>query len=136
MEGAIAGTAEQSASVRFRRSNWHRRDRALILQLEAGQRDYEAFQGYTARLSGLAWREAFAVGVLMNTRGLMELVFLNVGLDLGIISPELFTIMVTMALATTVMTTPLLALAWPPPIESSGRHAVAAVPSPVEAAAL
>ena len=54
---AIAGTAEQSASVRFRRSNWHRRDRALIFQLEAGQRDYEAFQGYTARLSGLVVRE-------------------------------------------------------------------------------
>lgn len=55
---AIAGTAEQSASIRFRRSNWQRRDRALILQLEAGQRDYEAFQGYTARLSGLVIRES------------------------------------------------------------------------------
>jgi translocation and assembly module TamA len=55
---AIAGTAEQSASIRFRRSNWRRRDRALILQLEAGQRDYEAFQGYTARLSGLVVRES------------------------------------------------------------------------------
>ncbi len=55
---AIAGTLEQSANVRFRRSNWRRRDRALILQLEAGQRDYEAFQGYTARLQGLVVRES------------------------------------------------------------------------------
>ena len=67
-----------------------------------------------ARMSGLGWRESAAVGVLMNTRGLIELVFLNVGLDLGIISPALFAIMVTMALITTVMTTPLLAVVWPP----------------------
>ena len=55
---AIAGTAEQNLSVRFRRNNWHQRDRALLLQLEAGQRDYEAFQGYTARLHGLITRES------------------------------------------------------------------------------
>jgi translocation and assembly module TamA len=55
---AIAGTAEQNLSVRFRRNNWHRRDRAILLQLEAGQRDYEAFQGYTARLHGLVTRES------------------------------------------------------------------------------
>jgi Kef-type K+ transport system membrane component KefB len=59
-------------------------------------------------VSGLAIREASALGVLMNTRGLMELVVLNVGLDLGIISPAFFTMMVVMALVTTVMTTPLL----------------------------
>jgi translocation and assembly module TamA len=55
---AIAGTAEQSAIIRFRRNNWGKRDRALLLQLEAGQRDYEAFQGYTARLYGLVTRES------------------------------------------------------------------------------
>lgn len=55
---AIAGTAEQNISVRFRRSNWHQRDRAILLQLEAGQRDYEAFQGYTTRLYGLITRES------------------------------------------------------------------------------
>ncbi|MDQ4088138.1 MAG: BamA/TamA family outer membrane protein [Pseudomonadota bacterium] len=55
---AIAGTAEQNLSVRFRRNNWRQRDRALLLQLEAGQRDYEAFQGYTARLHGLVTRES------------------------------------------------------------------------------
>ncbi len=55
---AIAGTAEQNLSLRFRRNNWHQRDRALLLQIEAGQRDYEAFQGYTARLHGLVTRES------------------------------------------------------------------------------
>jgi Kef-type K+ transport system membrane component KefB len=58
----------------------------------------------------MSWRDAFSVGVLMNTRGLIELVVLNVGLDLGVISPTLFSIMVIMALVTTFMTTPVLAL--------------------------
>ena len=49
------------------------------------------------------------VGALMNTRGLMELVILNVGLDIGVISPALFAMMVLMALVTTVMTSPLVA---------------------------
>jgi Kef-type K+ transport system membrane component KefB len=61
-----------------------------------------------AGLSGMPWHEAWAVGILMNTRGLVELIILNVGLDLGVISPVLFTMLVLMALATTVMTTPLL----------------------------
>lgn len=62
------------------------------------------------RAAGINWREAFSVGVLMNTRGLVELVILNVGLDLGLISPTLFSMMVIMALVTTFMTTPLLDL--------------------------
>jgi Kef-type K+ transport system membrane component KefB len=61
-----------------------------------------------ARLSGLGWRTSSALGVLMNTRGLMELIVLNIGLDLGVISPTLFAMMVLMALATTLATTPLL----------------------------
>jgi Kef-type K+ transport system membrane component KefB len=61
-----------------------------------------------ARATGSAWRDAFALGALMNTRGLMELIVLNVGLDLGILSPRLFTLMVLVALATTAMTGPLL----------------------------
>ena len=61
-----------------------------------------------ARLTGLSWREASVIGVLMNTRGLMELIVLNIGLDLGVISIRLFTMMVVMALVTTFMTTPLL----------------------------
>ena len=58
--------------------------------------------------SGMPWRESLAIGVLVNTKGLVELVILNVGLDLHILSPTLFSMMVTMALATTVMTSPLL----------------------------
>jgi Kef-type K+ transport system membrane component KefB len=61
-----------------------------------------------ARLTGLSWREASALGILMNTRGLMELIVLNVGLDLGILSPALFAMLVLMAIVTTVMTTPIL----------------------------
>jgi len=64
-----------------------------------------------ARLSRFEWREAFALGALMNTRGLMELVVLNIGLDLGILSAPLFAIMVLMALVTTFMTAPLVSLA-------------------------
>jgi Kef-type K+ transport system membrane component KefB len=69
-----------------------------------------------ARLTGLSWRDASALGVLVNTRGLMELIVLNVGLELGVISQTLFTMMVLMALATTIATTPLLRriLALPP----------------------
>src|SRR4029450_1317505 len=63
-----------------------------------------------ARLTGMKWRDAASLGILMNTRGLMELVVLNVGLDLGVISPRLFTMMVIMALITTLMTTPVLQL--------------------------
>ncbi len=63
-----------------------------------------------ARVTGASWSEAIAVGLLLNTRGLMELVVLNVGLELGVISPTLFAMMVLMALVTTAMTSPLLAL--------------------------
>lgn len=66
-----------------------------------------------ARISGMKWSEASAVGVLMNTRGLVELVVLNIGLDIGVISPALFAMMVIMALTTTFMTTPLLDLIHP-----------------------
>lgn len=62
-----------------------------------------------ARLTGHGWRESLAVGWLMNTRGLMELIVLTVGLDLGVISPTVFAMMVLMALATTLMTAPALA---------------------------
>jgi Kef-type K+ transport system membrane component KefB len=62
----------------------------------------------SARLTGMGWRDASALGILMNTRGLMELIVLNIGLDLKIISPTLFAMMVLMALATTIATTPML----------------------------
>src|SRR5262245_9391480 len=61
-----------------------------------------------ARVTGLEWRSEASLGVLMNTRGLMELIVLNIGLDLGVISPRLFTMMVLMALVTTIATTPIL----------------------------
>ena len=66
-----------------------------------------------ARACGIEWREATGLGILMNTRGLMELVILNIGLDIKIISPALFSMMVIMALITTFMTTPLLELVCP-----------------------
>ena len=62
------------------------------------------------KLTGLSWRDASALGVLMNTRGLVELIALNIGLDLGVISPTLFAMLVIMALATTFLTTPILHL--------------------------
>lgn len=61
-----------------------------------------------AAANGTPWREAAALGVLLNTRGLIELVVLNIGLDIGVISPALFAMLVVMALLTTFMTTPLL----------------------------
>ncbi|MGH8067228.1 MAG: cation:proton antiporter [Candidatus Entotheonellia bacterium] len=66
-----------------------------------------------ARLTGLSWSYSAALGVLMNTRGLMELIVLNIGLDLGIISPTLFAMMVIMAVVTTLATTPVLRLLIP-----------------------
>ncbi|HEX6384267.1 MAG TPA: cation:proton antiporter, partial [Anaerolineae bacterium] len=68
------------------------------------------FGGVTlvARATGMPWREASTVGILMNTRGLMELVVLNIGLDIGVLSPTLFAMMVLMALFTTFITAPLL----------------------------
>jgi Kef-type K+ transport system membrane component KefB len=65
-----------------------------------------AFTG--ARVMGFTSKNAFALGCLLNTRGLVELVVLNVGLDLGILTPELFSMMVVMALVTTLMTSPML----------------------------
>lgn len=66
------------------------------------------------RASGMPWRESVAVGILVNTKGLVELVILNVGLDLKILSSTLFSMMVIMALATTLMTAPLLHWVLPP----------------------
>jgi Kef-type K+ transport system membrane component KefB len=64
-----------------------------------------------ARLTGTAWVDAFALGALMNSRGLMELIALNVGYELGILTPRIFAMMVLMALVTTFSTGPLLSLA-------------------------
>jgi len=61
-----------------------------------------------ARFTGMTTRDSAALGVLMNTRGLMELIVLNVGLDLGVLSPALFAMFVVMALVTTLATSPIL----------------------------
>jgi Kef-type K+ transport system membrane component KefB len=61
-----------------------------------------------ARWTGMSWTDSFALGALMNTRGLIELVVLNLGYDLGILSPRIFVMLVVMALVTTAMTGPLL----------------------------
>lgn len=61
-----------------------------------------------AKFVGQSWRDSLTIGALMNTRGLMELVVLNIGLDLGVLTPEVFTMMVIMALVTTFMTGPAL----------------------------
>jgi Kef-type K+ transport system membrane component KefB len=63
-----------------------------------------------ARFTGMNWHESLQLGALMNTRGLMELIALNIGYDMGILSQRIFTMLVIMALVTTVMTGPLVTL--------------------------
>ncbi|EMM76710.1 cation:proton antiporter [Leptospira santarosai] len=63
-----------------------------------------------SRMSGKNWKDSLSIGILMNTRGLMELIVLNIGYDLGVLSEEIFSMMVLMALATTIMTGPGLKL--------------------------
>ncbi|MBK8494257.1 MAG: cation:proton antiporter [Chitinophagaceae bacterium] len=63
-----------------------------------------------ARMVGQSWKDSLSIGVLMNTRGLMQLIVLNIGYDLGILTPEIFAMMVLMALVTTFMTGPALDL--------------------------
>jgi Kef-type K+ transport system membrane component KefB len=65
---------------------------------------------FSAKFMGFSWRESLSLGALMNTRGLMELIVLNIGFELKIIGPELFAMFVIMALVTTAMTGPLLRL--------------------------
>lgn len=79
----------------------------IVLVAVAGK-----FLGSTlaARFVGQNWKDSLTIGALMNTRGLMELVVLNIGYDLGVLSPEIFTMMVIMALVTTFMTGPALSL--------------------------
>ena len=63
-----------------------------------------------SRMMKMSWRDSLKLGALMNTRGLMELIVLNIGYDLGILSLPIFTMLVLMAIITTVMTVPLLNL--------------------------
>ncbi|HVJ81247.1 MAG TPA: cation:proton antiporter, partial [Planctomycetia bacterium] len=91
---------------------------AIVLVATAGK-----FGGtlIAARATGQSWRHAAALGALMNTRGLMELIALNIGLDLGVISPTLFAMMVVMALVTTAATSPAVNLLVPITPERDGR---------------
>lgn len=65
---------------------------------------------FTARILGESWKDSLSIGILMNTRGLMELIVLNIGYEMGIFPPSIFVMLVIMALVTTFMTTPLLSL--------------------------
>ncbi|KAF9424691.1 K(+)/H(+) antiporter, partial [Podila epigama] len=67
-----------------------------------------------ARIQGMEWRESLAIGVLMNCKGLIELIVLNIGYDAGVINARVFVIMVAMCLITTCMTTPMVAWIYPP----------------------
>jgi Kef-type K+ transport system membrane component KefB len=78
---------------------------AIIAVATAGKLGGSAL---AARLTGMKWRDSLQLGALMNTRGLMELIALNIGYDMGILSQRIFTMLVIMALVTTVMTGPLV----------------------------
>jgi Kef-type K+ transport system membrane component KefB len=77
-----------------------------------------------ARATGISNREALGIGTLMNARGLMELIIINIGLQRGIISPALFATLVIMAVVTTLMASPIFELL-------VGRHRIAVDPTPV-----
>jgi Kef-type K+ transport system membrane component KefB len=83
---------------------------ALLLILGAAVLGKVIGAGGGARIGGLGWRDSFAIGSLMNARGLMELIVLKIGLDAGVIGPEMFTMLLIMAIVTTLMTTPMLRL--------------------------
>jgi len=84
---------------------------ALVLAVAIAGKYFGTY--IAARVSGINKREASALGWLMNTRGLTELIVLNIGLELGVISPLIFTMLVIMALVTTFMTSPLLEWTYP-----------------------
>ena len=63
-----------------------------------------------ARWTGLGWRKSGALGALMNTRGLMELIVLNIGYDIRVLTPKIFTMLVIMAIVTTMMTSSAVAV--------------------------
>jgi Kef-type K+ transport system membrane component KefB len=83
---------------------------ALLLILAAAVIGKVAGGAVGARLAGQPWRMAFAIGSLMNARGLMELIVIKVGLDIGVIDNRVFTMLMVMAIVTTFMTGPLLTL--------------------------
>jgi Kef-type K+ transport system membrane component KefB len=99
---ALAGLSTTAAALDFQAFG----ALALILLVAASGKLCGGAVG--ARLGGYRWRDAFAVGSLMNARGMMELIVLKVGLDAGVIGPQLFTILLLIAIITTMMATPML----------------------------
>ncbi len=101
-----------------------------------------------ARFTGIRWRQAGVIGALMNARGLVELIVLNIGLSLHVLSPQLFTILVVMALVTTFVTTPMMYAIYPPetlrqdegseaqPVGLAEQRIVVSVSSPLSARGL
>jgi Kef-type K+ transport system membrane component KefB len=88
------------------------RDTAVILAVATIAKG--AASALAARVLGIGWRDASVLGILLNTRGLIELVILNIGYEAGILSPLMFSMMVVMALVTTFIASPLLHLVRPP----------------------
>ncbi|RLK58208.1 cation:proton antiporter [Actinokineospora cianjurensis] len=84
-----------------------------------------------ARLSGMSTRHSAVLGTLMNTRGLTELIVLSIGAELGLLDARLYTLMVVMALLTTAMAGPLLALLYPPSVITDDLVAPRRAPTPV-----
>lgn len=83
---------------------------AIVLTIACAGKGLACFAA--ARLNGESPRDSVAIGALMNARGLMELIILNIGLEKGLITPQLFSIMVMMAIVTTLMATPIFELAY------------------------
>jgi len=83
------------------------RDAALVMAVAVVGKGGSSI--VASRAMGLAWRDAGALGALLNTRGLIELVVLNIGLELGVLSPVMFSMLVLMAIGTTCMTSPIVA---------------------------
>ena len=79
---------------------------ALVLAVAVGGKLVGGTLG--ARVTGQGWRDSFAIGALMNARGMMELIVIKVGLDAGVINASMFTILLVMAIVTTMMTTPMV----------------------------
>jgi Kef-type K+ transport system membrane component KefB len=90
------------------------------------------FLGATAgaRWSGLDWRRSAVLAALVNTRGLTELIILTTGLQLGLLDQRLYSLMVLMAVLTTVMTGPLLRVLYPPRLVAADRNRAAEEPAP------
>ncbi len=110
---------------------WHLWKICLVVLLVASASKL-ACSSLAARFAGLTWRQSGVLGALMNARGLIELIVLNIGLSLHVLSPAMFAIMVIMAIATTFTTTPLLYLCYSPARQRRDAAAEAPTTAPGE----